>query len=262
MTPSSTTDHNQLIQQEFTKQATAYASNPTIIDSDWALRLVQAAQPAPESRVLEVATGPGYVALAFATVTREVVGVDLTEAPLAIARQNQAERGLSNVSFKSADAKQLPFEDASFDLAVCRLALHHFDLPAQVFAEMVRVCRPGGKVVVEDMIASEQPNRADYYNRWERLRDPSHTNALSASQLLALYREAGLEIENLQSEQRTQEAEQWMRNTETPSDTAQEIRQLIQDDAAQQISGTPIFHNDAGQLCFMHRMVTVVGRKL
>jgi ubiquinone/menaquinone biosynthesis C-methylase UbiE len=258
----SPTDHNQLIQQEFTKQATAYATNPTIIDSDWALRLVQAAQPMPESRVLEVATGPGYVALAFAAVAREVVGVDLTDAPLAIARQNQTERGLTNVCFESADAKQLPFEEGSFDLAVCRLALHHFDLPGQVFSEMVRVCRSGGKVAVEDMIASEQPNRADYYNHWERLRDPSHTAALSASQLLALYRESGLEIEALQSEQRTQDVEQWMRNTQTPPDTAQEIRQLILDDAAQQISGTPIFHNEEGRLCFRHRMVTVVGRKL
>lgn len=258
----SSTEHNKLIQQEFTKQATAYATNPNIIDSDWALRLVQAAQPAPESRVLEVATGPGYVALAFASVAREVVGVDLTDAPLAIARQNQAERGVTNVSFESADAKQLPFEDGSFDLAVCRLALHHFDLPEKVFSEMVRVCRPGGKIAVEDMIASEQPNRSDYYNHWERLRDPSHTNALSMSQLVAFYREAGLEIETLQSEQRAQDVEQWMRNTETPPDTAEEIRQLIQNDADQQISGTPIFHSEDGQLCFIHRMVTVVGRKL
>jgi ubiquinone/menaquinone biosynthesis C-methylase UbiE len=254
--------HNQLIQQEFTKQATAYASNPVIIDSDWALRLVQAVQPTPASRVLEVATGPGYVALAFATVAREVVGVDLTDAPLAIARKNREERGLTNVSFESADAKQLPFEDGSFDIAVCRLAFHHFDLPQQVFSEMARVCRPGGKVAVEDMIASEQPDRANYYNHWERLRDPSHTTALSVSQLLAFYTAAGLEIDTLQSEQRAQDVEQWMRNTQTPSDTAEEIRKLIREDADHQISGTPIFRDEEGRLCFRHRMVTVVGRKL
>jgi ubiquinone/menaquinone biosynthesis C-methylase UbiE len=261
MTPSSTA-HNQLIQQELTKQATAYATNPTIIDSDWALRLVQAVQPTPQCRVLEVATGPGYVALAFATVAREVVGVDLTDAPLAIARKNREVRGLTNVSFESADAKQLPFEDASFDIVICRLAMHHFDAPERVFAEMVRVCRPGGKVAVEDMFASEQPDRAAYYNHWERLRDPSHVMALPVRQLVGGSQAAGLEIEVLQSEQRTQEVEQWMRNTQTPADRAEEIRQLIQDDADRHLSGTPIFRNEDGQLCFMHRMVTVVGRKL
>ena len=256
------TSHNELIQQEFTKQATAYATNPTIIDSDWALRLVQAAQPTPESRVLEVATGPGYVALAFATVAHEVVGVDLTDAPLAIARKNKAERRLTNVTFESANANQLPFADDSFDIAVCRLAFHHFDTPQQVLSEMVRVCRSGGKVVVEDLIASERPTGADYYNHWERLRDPSHTTALSVSQLLAFYTAAGLEIDAIHSEHRAQDVEQWMRNSQTSAETAQEVRRLIQEDAAQHISGTPIFHNNEGQLCFMHRMVTVVGRKI
>ncbi|MCP3960641.1 MAG: methyltransferase domain-containing protein [bacterium] len=254
-------EHAKLIQREFTKQATAYAANPTIIDSDWAGRLVQAVQPTPDSRVLDIATGPGYVALAFATMVREVVGVDLTDAPLGIARKNQAERGVKNVSFESADARQLPLKDGSFDIVVCRLALHHFDSPQQVLSEMVRVCRPGGKIAVQDMIASEQADRADYYNHWERLRDASHTKALSVGQLVALYGEAQLEIENLRWEQRVQDVELWMRNTETPYDTARRIRHLIQQDAAQEISGTPIFHDDEGRLCFIHRMVTVVGRR-
>ena len=256
----SSAQHNTLVQQEFTKQAAAYATNPTIVDADWALRLVEAAQPSPEGRVLEVATGPGYVALAFATMAREVVGVDLTEAPLAIARKNQAERGLTNVSFESADAKQLPFEDAAFDLVVCRLAFHHFDAPEVVLSEMVRVCPPGGKVAIEDLIASEQPDRANYYNEWERLRDPSHTAALPLGQLVALYREAGLEVEHVRWERRPQEVERWLQTTRTPPGAAQQIRQLIQDDADQCISGTPIYRDDEGRLCFMHRLATVVGR--
>ncbi len=254
-------EHAQLVQREFTRQATAYAANPTIIDSEWAGRLVQAVQPTPDSRVLDVATGPGYVALAFATVAREVVAVDLTDAPLIIARKNQAERGLNNVSFESADATQLPLADGSFDVVVCRLAFHHLDSPRQVLSEMVRVCRPGGKIAVQDMIASEQADRADYYNRWERLRDASHTRALSLGQLVALYKEAELEIENLQWEQRAQDVELWMRNTETPRETARRISHLIQEDAKHEISGTPVFSDDEGRLCFMHRMVTVVGRR-
>lgn len=185
-------NHNKLIQQEFTKQAHTYAANPSIADPDWAMRLVQAAQPSLQDRVLEVATGPRYVVLAFATITQEVVGVDLTVAPLAIAEQNRQERGATNIRFESADANQLPFDDESFDLAVCRLAMHHFAEPQQVFREMVRVCRPNGKVIIEDLISSEDSKRADYYNRWERLRDPPHVTALSLSQLISFYAEARL----------------------------------------------------------------------
>jgi ubiquinone/menaquinone biosynthesis C-methylase UbiE len=253
--------HDALIRQQFTKQADAYASNPTIIDSDWSARLVASIRPTSDDRVLEVATGPGYVALAFAAVAFEVVGVDLTDAPLAIARKNQSDRRLTNVSFRQADAKALPWPDESFDVVVCRLAYHHFESPTRVLSEMARVCRSGGKVAVEDMIASEQPVRAEYYNHWERLRDPSHVDALSLGQLVALNRDAELEIDTLQWEERTQDVERWLRTTETAHDTALEVRRLIQEDASRQISGTPIFDDQDGRLCFKHRMVTIVGRK-
>ncbi|MBV7330045.1 methyltransferase domain-containing protein [Chloroflexi bacterium TSY] len=255
------TTQNELIQREFTKQAKAYASNPSIVDPDWAMRLVQAAQPTPQDRVLEVATGPGYVALAFATIAQEVVGVDLTAAPLAIAKQNRQERGLTNVQFESADANQLPFDDGSFDIAVCRLAMHHFAKPDQVFREMVRVCRPNGQVVVEDLISSEESKRADYYNQWERLRDPSHVTALSLSQLISLYAGAGLEVEHIQSERRTQIAEEWIRNAQTPAAAAEEVRRMLARDQEEKLSGISVFTNEQGQLCFDHRMFTVVGRK-
>ncbi|MEZ4664552.1 MAG: methyltransferase domain-containing protein [Caldilineaceae bacterium] len=252
---------NQLIQQEFTKQAQAYASNPNIRDPDWAMRLVQAASPAPNDSGLDLATGPGYVALAFAAAGCQVTGVDLTAAPLAIAEQNRAERGLPNVHFEAADANQLPFADNSFDIVVCRLAMHHFAEPQTVFGQMVRVCRPGGKVVIEDLLASENPTRAEFYNHWERLRDPSHVIALALSQLIGFYAAADLEVESVQSEARTQVVEQWLRNAQTPPDKAAQVRQLLAADRAQNRSGIHIFENDAGQLCFDHRMFTVVGRK-
>ena len=256
-----TNDHNQLIQQEFTKQAQAYASNPNIIDPDWAMTLVDAVQPGAQDRVLEVATGPGYVALAFATRAGEVVGIDLTDAPLAIAEKNRRERGLTNIRFEPADAYQLPFDEGAFDAVVCRLAVHHFAEPQRVLREMARVCRPGGVVAVEDLIASEHPQRAYYYNYWERLRDPSHVTALSLSQLLALYTGLGLEADYVHTQPKQQIVEQWLQNAQTPPEAADEARRLIEQDAAQGLSGIPVYYNDAGQLCFDHRMMVVIGRK-
>src|SRR5712692_6795196 len=109
----------------------------------------------PQDRVLEVATGPGYVAMGFAAVAREVVGVDLTEAPLAIAEKPRQEQGLPNVRFQLADASRLPFADGEFDVVVCRLAFHHFAEPPRMLGEMVRVCTPQGTVAVEDIVVSE-----------------------------------------------------------------------------------------------------------
>jgi ubiquinone/menaquinone biosynthesis C-methylase UbiE len=254
-------DHKNLVRAEFTKQANAYAANTSISDPERVARLIQMVQPAPEARVLEVATGPGYVALGFAAVCREVVGIDLTEAPLAIAERQRAERGLPNVRFQVADAEDLPFSDGEFDLVLCRLAFHHVEEPGRVLREMVRVCRPHGRVAVEDLIASEHLARAAYHNRFENLRDPSHTRALSLGGLLWIFAECGVEVEGVRTDAVIQDLERWLANAQTPPDRAADVRALIERDAAEDLSGTAPFWT-AGRWHFVHRAAIVVGRKL
>jgi ubiquinone/menaquinone biosynthesis C-methylase UbiE len=136
-------DHNAVVREEFTRQADAYAAAPVITDADRLARLVRAINPQPLERAVEVATGPGYVAMALAARCREVVGLDLTPAPIAIAERTSRERNIGNVRFQVGDAEHLPFTEGEFDIAVCRFALHHFERPEAVLAEMVRVTRSG-----------------------------------------------------------------------------------------------------------------------
>src|SRR5882762_9486327 len=111
--------HKDLVREEFTRQAPGYAEAPVIKDPLHLQKLLDEVKPDRSSRVLEVATGPGHVALAFARVCSEVVGVDLTEAPLKIADKMRAERGLSNVRFQLGDVEaRLPFDDGEFDVVV------------------------------------------------------------------------------------------------------------------------------------------------
>ena len=252
-------DHKAIVQQEFTRQADAYAIAPTVSDPDRIARLVQAVAPAADARVLDVACGPGFLALAFARHCREAVGVDLTDAPLAIANRNRQQRGLNNVRFQRADADRLPFADGEFDVALCRFALHHMEDPGRVLCEMARVCR--GTVAIEDLVTSEHRGRADYQNRVERLRDPSHTRALPPSELIGLLTAAGLEIERLYSGEAAQPVELWLSNSQTPPDRATEVRQLIERDARDDLSGMRPYQND-GQWFFRHRTLTLVAKKI
>lgn len=255
-------DHNQVVREEFTRQAVAYAANPSIADPERIARLVQAVSPAAHDRVLEVATGPGYVAMGFAAAAREVVGIDLTEAPLTIAEQRRQERGLHNLRFQLADASRLPFADGEFDVVVCRLAFHHFAEPPRMLSEMVRVCTRRGTVAVEDIVVSEHPARGAYQNRFENLRDPSHTAAFSLSALLQLFTAAGLEIEHVSTGHLHQVVERWMANAQTPAERAVQVRHLIAQDGREDLSGTQPFQTDDGQWCFTQRTAIVVGRKL
>lgn len=112
-------------------------------------QVVEAAAVRPGARVLDVATGTGAQALAFAGTAAEVIGVDLSEAMLAVAR---CKHRPAHVSFVPADATCLPFPAGGFDVTCVSFALHEMpgSVRERVVREMVRVTRHGGTVVVVD----------------------------------------------------------------------------------------------------------------
>jgi SAM-dependent methyltransferase len=134
-------------------------------------------------RAVDVGTGAGTLAFALAPLVREVVGVDVVPELLEAARRAAP----ANVTFVEGDATALPFERASFDVGGTRRTLHHIARPELVVAELARVIRPGGTVLVEDQIAPIDPLAALALDRFERSRDPSHTRLLPDVDLRSLF---------------------------------------------------------------------------
>ena len=256
------TQHNDVVRESFTTQAKAFASNPWVTNEERIQRLVASARLKGDERVLDIATGPGYIAEAFARAAREVTGVDLTAAMLAIGEERTKQNGLSNISFRIGDVEKLPFEAECFDVVVCRLALHHLQQPNLVVREMARVCRIGGTVLVEDIYSSEHRERGKYQDRWETLRDPSHVRALPLSELLRLFEEAGLETDAVKSfDDLCPEVERWLATTKASDETAKEVRRLLEEDRIHDLSGTRPFKDETGKLYFHARTAILTGRK-
>jgi 2-polyprenyl-3-methyl-5-hydroxy-6-metoxy-1,4-benzoquinol methylase len=199
--------------------------------------------------------------MALAEHCREVVGVDLTPAPIAIAQRTAGERGLTNVRFEVGEADRLAYRDGEFDIVVCRFAFHHFRNPEAILAQMYRVCRVGGMVAVEDLYAHENRERAERYNRIEQLRDTSHTRALPLSELIAMMGRAGLEVESIHSERLTTHLENWLASSQTPPDKAAEVRGLLDQDMGADRSGMQPFRHD-GSVHFLQRIAAIVCRKV
>jgi ubiquinone/menaquinone biosynthesis C-methylase UbiE len=183
-------DHQALILDQFTRQATPFATAPGIQDAEALALIVDFSGAGPDDTVLDVACGPGIVVCAFARTVRHATGIDVTPAMLDRARALQRESGLTNVTWQQGDVLPLPYPDAAFSIVVSRFAFHHFLQPGRVLAEMRRVCAPGGTVMVVD--AAPAADKADAFNRMEKLRDPSHARALPLSEHVRLFCEAGL----------------------------------------------------------------------
>ncbi|HTI87782.1 MAG TPA: methyltransferase domain-containing protein [Alphaproteobacteria bacterium] len=189
---TSPSTHDRLIGEQFTRQAELFA-NALELHSDAQLALiVDAAAPKPSDVMLDVACGPGTVVGAFAGRVRSAIGLDATDAMLEQARALAATRGLANVEWRTGSVYRLPFGDGSFNVVTCRFAFHHFTDPAAALAEMVRVCRSGGRIVVCDGVCSPDPAKAATFNAMERHRDPSTASFLTFSTLMEIFARAGV----------------------------------------------------------------------
>jgi SAM-dependent methyltransferase len=177
-----TQDHDDITRRSFEQQVGLFEGD----DSPFARRPASTLawlEPLDTGMVvLDVACGAAHASEVAAPHVRQVVGIDLTPALLAIGAERLRAAGIHNVLLQEGHAAALPFVDASFDLVFCRTALHHFPDPERCVVEMARVCRPGGRVVLSDMIAPS-PEVRDAFDELHRRIDPSHVHALLEAEI-------------------------------------------------------------------------------
>ncbi len=179
--------HNDLVRRSFGGQVELF-SKP---DSPFARRADATSWLGalhPDLMVLEVACGAGHLAESTALYVHQVVALDLTPELLALAADRMRQAGITNVLLQQGDAEALPFVDHSFDLVYCRASLHHMMDPRRAAAEMVRVCRPGGRVVISDLVVPTTDLR-HAYDQTHRLLDPSHVRAFLDDELVHVFPE-------------------------------------------------------------------------
>ena len=181
--------HLERIVDQFSKQAAPFARLD--IHMNAMDMLVEMSGVGSDDNVLDVACGPGLVACEFAESASHVTGLDITEAMIEKARELAKGKGLTNVDWVIGNANPLPFPDAGYSRVITRYSFHHFLDPEAVFGEMVRVCKPGGRVLVADVCVAEEASAE--YDRMEQLRDDSHAHALTGPEFSRLFEESGLE---------------------------------------------------------------------
>ena len=153
-----------------------------------AARLEELLPTSGEERVLDVGAGAGAFAFAIAPRVREVVAVEIDEELAARAREDAP----ANVEVVVGDGEQLPFDPFSFDISATLRTLHHTRRPELLVAQLARVTRQGGTILVVDQLAPVDPLAGFELTRFERARDPSTTRLLADADLRGLFDSNGL----------------------------------------------------------------------
>ena len=249
-------EHQRRIIDQFTRQAVPFAEMPShacaismLLDMSGVTR---------GDDVLDVACGPGLVACEFAPRARHVTGIDITPEMIQQATERQREKGLTNLSWQVGDVTPLPFRDAAFDIVVTRYSFHHFLEPGAALCEMVRVCKPGGVVMAVDVALP--PEKVVAYDRFEKLRDPSHTHALTFAEMAALIGDSGLcEVRTAQYKIDSELEKQLAASFPNPGD-ADRIRAMFEADLEVDAMGVGAHRRD-NAIHFAYPILITVGTK-
>jgi ubiquinone/menaquinone biosynthesis C-methylase UbiE len=260
-----------LVQQQFGAHAAAYATSAVHAKGASLGRLVELVNPERHWHMLDIATGAGHTAAAFAPHVSRAVASDITGEMLAEARKLAAAKNLANMETATADAEALPFGDAEFNLVTCRIAPHHFpDVPMFV-SQAWRVLKPGGTFALVDNIAPDAESTPGFtnadlrdasltYNAFEKIRDPSHGRCLGMAEWSELITDTGFELVHKERLPKDMEFDPWAERLGTAGPTIGQLRAMLTE-------GTPCLRAflrprlEDGKLWFTLDEAIIIARK-
>lgn len=223
------TTHEQQVLQQFDPRAAAYlASSVHAAGPDLALarELVAGAWPEAATAALDAGCGAGHLAFNLAPLVARMVAADPAPAMLATVQAAAQARGLAHLETCRAPAAALPFAEGTFALVASRYSAHHWpDVPAAL-AELRRVSRPGGRLLMIDLLGGDTPLVDTHLQAFELLRDPSHVRDYSAREWRHMIADAGFVIEATRRWPLRMEFGSWVQRMGTPEDQVRAILAL------------------------------------
>lgn len=252
-------------QQQFDRQAAHYNEQWNQWNEASLAWMLERAECKPDDRLLDVATGTGFTAFAFAPRVGEVVGLDISAGMLEQARARAASQNMSNITFQQGPAEALPFPDGKFDIVTSRVAPHHFLLLNKFLQESWRVLKPGGRLLITDTsVPDAAPEVDEWQNGVEQLRDKSHVRNYPPAEWREVTENAGFQVEEIEllEELNQMLLEPWMEKSGCYGADADRVRQMFHQAPARTREVFHITEGPGGDIGFQWLRVALLARKV
>ncbi|XEC95564.1 class I SAM-dependent methyltransferase [Paenibacillus tarimensis] len=256
--------NESIVRKEFKKQAKGFSNPKLTINSEELLHWVRSSLNLNAGMtVLDVAAGTGILSRSIAPFVQHVTSIDLSQNMINEGKILNTRLNIANIDFMLGHAEEIPCANGSFDLAVSRLAFHHFTNPMKVLHEMCRVSKLSGSVCVVDMISPENDGLCKLYNHYERLRDPSHTTALKKSEFEHLFNQLDLEIQVIETLDVPVHVSRWLELTDTDAETTGDIIRDIELELETGNVVTGLFpYVENEEMMFRQKWIKIIGKRI
>lgn len=218
---------HEKVKAQFAKTSEFYVTSSIHAKGEDLNMMLELAGDVKSKTVLDVATGAGHTALAFAKTGARVTATDLTPEMLDKARAFLKSQNIQEVVFQEVSAEYMPFADNTFDIVTCRIAAHHFADPQVFVNEVARVLKPNGQFLLIDNIVPVDEALNEAMNYIEKCRDPSHVCAYSIPVWIEYLTKAKLDVHHLNRFKRKKDYIEWTKNAQTSKDVVRGLEQYI-----------------------------------
>lgn len=253
---------NTAVQQAFGSVAAHYAASPVHAEGEDLRRMIKIAGLTGRERVLDAGCGAGHTALALAEDARAVVAYDLTPAMLAEVERLAAERGRRNVVTRQGDVAALPFADGEFDLVVSRYSAHHWPTPVRALREFRRVLRPGGRLLLSDIVAPPEPLLDTWLQTLEVIRDPSHVRDYTREQWCDMLHDARFDPQVMYGWLLPLDFAAWVQRMATPAERVAALADLMAGAPAEVRTAFAMTFRDEVPVQFSIPGALILGRRM
>jgi len=219
------------VREQFGRTADGYVRNKGFSHGEDLAEAVRLLKPTQDDVMLDVACGGGHTALYFAPYVRSVVASDLTMQMLKKAQEYISEEGgIENVTFREADAEDLPFPSGAFTILTCRIAPHHFQDVPRALKEFHRVLRrKEGRLVIVDTLLPEDEEIAAFLQKIEKTRDVTHVQSYRQEEWVRMIDEAGFDVRETEIIPKTHEFQEWAKRTGMSREAVQQLNRIFID---------------------------------
>ena len=251
--------------QQFDRQAAHYNQQWNQWSEASLAWMLERADCKVTDRLLDVATGTGFTACAFAPRVGEVVGLDVSSGMLEQAEVRAKSQNIPNLSFRQGPAEKMPFPEGDFDLVTCRVAPHHFLLLNKFIQECWRVLKPGGRLLITDTSVPDGDPQVDaWQNGVEQLRDKSHVRNYPPAEWRQVIENAGFRLDEIEllEEPSPILLEPWMEKSGCRGQDAERVRQMFREAPARAREVFHITKSVGGDIGFQWLRVALLARKL